>query len=172
MTARAPFWSDDFDMDLLKLLPNIEAMIGDDAAATVLFTHGHVTHGRLNHPASWNTQFGPAAFFGFQDPAKPEPMWTSDPVVECTWLEVLRDCWSHSYAIVVERRWLLPGESLQSRFMELLGHVRGYARSPRASEVEWLRRTEGAVLRSTERMLELRNGKIVPPPAAFHPTER
>jgi hypothetical protein len=32
----------------------------------------------------------------------PADCWTSDPVVECTWREVLRDAWAHNYTVVVD----------------------------------------------------------------------
>jgi hypothetical protein len=50
---RAKFWSDDFDMDLLKVFPQVEGMLRDPNIP--LWTVGHESHGRLNHPACWNS---------------------------------------------------------------------------------------------------------------------
>jgi hypothetical protein len=51
-TARAAFWSDDFDMDLLRLVPEVPELLGDTGART-LYVRGGTSHGRLNHPAAW-----------------------------------------------------------------------------------------------------------------------
>src|SRR4051812_12912554 len=99
---RRPFWSDTFDLDLLKAIPGVEELLGETADIP-LFTHGHIAGAdqpdafRLVHPACWHTTRGLAAFFGFKDPAKPSAFYTSDPVVECTFLEALRDAWVHTY---------------------------------------------------------------------------
>jgi hypothetical protein len=65
-----PFWSDDFDMDLPKVIPDAKAALGD-VADLELVTHGHTTHGRLNHPSCWNHSLGLVAWFGRRDPMKP-----------------------------------------------------------------------------------------------------
>jgi hypothetical protein len=92
------FWSDDFDMDLLKIFPDLIAALGATADLT-LWTLGHRTFGRLNHPSVWNTH---AAFIWFEKPNlnRDEHGWfniggcvSDDEEVECTWLELLRDQW-------------------------------------------------------------------------------
>ena len=54
MTARAPFWSDNFDIDLLKVIPDADMMLGE-AADVVLYTHSHTPHGGVNCPTVWHT---------------------------------------------------------------------------------------------------------------------
>lgn len=121
---RARFWSDDFDMDLLKLLPDLEEILGD-AADVVLCTYGGTSHGRLNHPSCWNTSSGLAAFFGFRDAAKPESFSAGDrELVRCTFEEAIRDCWPHTYVMLVERRPIFDSQKLRRDFDLLMSHRR------------------------------------------------
>lgn len=124
--ARRPFWSDTFDLDLLKVIPGVEELLGETADVP-LFTHGHRTDdGLLAHPTCWNTTRGLAAFFGFKYPAKPSAFYTSDPIVECTFLEALRDAWVHTYVLMVEQRTIFVMPRLQLHFERLLSHHRGW----------------------------------------------
>lgn len=52
-TGPARFWADDFDMDLPRIIPRLDDVLGDTAGVR-LWTHGHTSHGRLNHPSVWN----------------------------------------------------------------------------------------------------------------------
>lgn len=61
--ARQTFWSDDFDMDLLKLWPNLRNELGS-LADVKMWTVGGESLGRLNHPTIWNTH---GAFFWLGD---------------------------------------------------------------------------------------------------------
>jgi hypothetical protein len=101
MSDYPPFWSDDFDMDLLKVLPETPAILGE-LGDVLLYTHGHETHGRLNHPSVWNGDLGMLAFFGTaREGFTPGGYVTDAPVVECTALEAFRDAWPHQYLIIV-----------------------------------------------------------------------
>ena len=136
-TALAPFWSDDFDMDLLKLYPTLQDALGATAAETV-WTLGHTTRERLNHPTVWNTH---GAFLWLSNPDLDRDArgWvrvlgcvTDAPLVECTWLEWLRDCWAHSFDF-----WLMPGCQVFKhpklwRFERLMWHIRAWAKKPEA----------------------------------------
>lgn len=107
------FWSDDFDMDLLRVFPNLPMLLGATAAIE-LWTVGHESYGRLNHPTCWDTPHGLTAFFWFQPPELVRNahgwFWLdggyvgNDQALRATWLEVLRDCWAHQYAISLEGR--------------------------------------------------------------------
>jgi hypothetical protein len=127
-TARVhpPFWSDDFDVDLLKVIPGIDETLGK-AADIQLWTHGHTTFGRLNSPACWNTHKGLAAFFGFRDAATPDGYsYGSDELIACTWLELVRDCWVHTYRVYVEQLFVLDGEAFWRDFAPIMYHVRAW----------------------------------------------
>ena len=127
-----PFWSDDFDMDLLKVLPETPDILGKTADVE-LVTQGHTSHGRLNHPAVWNTDGGLAAWFGFRDPARPTGFVCDHPLVRCTFLEVLRDAWSHTYLVMVERQRVWGNSRVGwELFQQLMYHRRGWHTYPAA----------------------------------------
>lgn len=126
-----PFWSDNFDSDLLKAVPRAAEALGK-AADVRLWTYGHTTNGRLNHPVCWNDSTGMIAFFGLSPNAtgKPDSYYagTGYEPVECTFLEAARDAWAHSYNIVVARTiilyWGRP-EQWFDLFEPLMYHIRG-----------------------------------------------
>lgn len=123
--AIGPLWCDDFDADLPKVVPHATEELGVSAHVQ-LRTYCKPTNGRINCPTSWWTQHGLTAFFaepGFGNPA-PGGYVTSDPLVECTFAEVVRDEWIHGSVVVVNRQfvWTPP-----SRLMErLMFDVRGW----------------------------------------------
>lgn len=118
-------WCDDFDMDLYKVIPAAKEILAP-VAAVELVTHGSLTDGKLNHPACWNHQVGMIAFFGFDQPGKPDAYWTDEPIVHCTFEEAIRDCWPHHYAIVLSDRVIWNSQSFRNRFMALMYHIRGW----------------------------------------------
>lgn len=135
MNDRKPFWSDDFDMDLLKVFANAEELIGATADVK-LRTLGHERNGSLIHPSVWNSH-GAFLWLGAPYPARDANGWvhyqghvTDSPEVECTWLEWLRDNWVHGYS------WILQpsGEYFQSRWCEcfdsIMYHRRGWQDQP------------------------------------------
>jgi len=128
MEVRRRFWSDDFDMDLLSLWPDLPGRLGA-IAEVPLWTYGGESYGRLNHPSVWNSNSGDfIAFFGLtpETIGKPDSYWTDRQVIECTWLEALRDCWSHHYTILCADRilWRSPW----GPFERLMADLRGYGR--------------------------------------------
>ena len=130
-----PFWSDDFDMDLLKVFPDLPEKLGA-TKDVLLWTVGHETYGRLNHPAVWNSHMGSLAFFWLEPPVleRREGGWftlpggyTDDsPLVECTWLEVLRDGWVHGFAMVLKDRIVWNARDIQQDFDRIMADLRGY----------------------------------------------
>lgn len=142
------FWSDDFDMDLLKLFPDLPATLGE-TADRVLWTTGHATWGRLNSPTCWNTH---GAFFWTHKPnlKRDEHGWfnvmgcvSDSPEIECTWLELLRDQWPHSYGFI-----LLPSNCAfnappREEFERIMYDLRGwkkdeYVEGARGTVMAWL----------------------------------
>jgi len=121
-------WCDDFDMDLLKVIPGARELLDREAGIT-LYTHGRLTDGKLNHPAVWNQQRGLTTFFGFADPAKPEACITRDPIIQCTLAEALRDSWAHHYVLTIERTPVWVSQVHRDIFKTLMWHVRGWHRT-------------------------------------------
>lgn len=130
------FWSDDFDMDLLKVFPQFVESV-QVFASRELWTVGHRTHGRLNHPTVWNTH---GAFVWLAKPNLPRDKngWFNingyvddSEEIECTWLELVRDQWAHNYDFL-----LMPSRSLfrsagWNVFEEIMYHARGWRESDR-----------------------------------------
>lgn len=134
------FWSDDFDMDLVKVVPNVIEDLGPYAERR-LWTVGHITNGRLNHPTVWNTH---GAFVWLDEPklSRDEHGWfniggcvSNSQVVECTWLELLRDQWPHSYAFVLLPNQTFFPESPRRHFDNLMYDLRGWRKDEEAAEL-------------------------------------
>lgn len=141
------FWADDFDMDLLRVVPEIGRMLGGDCDRT-LWTVGHRTYGRLNHPTVWNTH---GAYLWLTKPNLPRDVhgWfnvdgcvSNDEEIECTWLELLRDAWVHGFAAVMlpSRTRLRPAP--QRAFDQIMWDRRGWRKSDTAGAlavtIDWI----------------------------------
>lgn len=153
-------WCDDFDMDLLKVIPDAGKLL-ESVGNVTLYTYGHSTDGKLNHPSVWSSYNSMVALFGFESPDKPDHYVTWDPVVKCTFEEAIRDCWCHRYAIVVGGRhiWNTDTPFMIQDFDIIMGHVRGYA----ADETEFRQaqeRVRDSLVRAVNELQALR---------AFHP---
>lgn len=94
-------WCDEHEVDLLRLLPEAQEIIGD-LANIELFTHGGMTDGTIDHAMTWNTGAGATAYYGFFHPANPESCRATKGVVSCSFLEAVRDAWCCQYALCVE----------------------------------------------------------------------
>lgn len=127
MSEQPRFWSDDFDMDLPKVIPDARQRLGEHADLE-LVTHGHETHGRLNHPSVWNHTLGLVAFFGRGTPHKPAEYWASDPLVRCTLWEAVRDAWVHDNVILFEGFPIFNRQD--EHFQPLMCHVRKWRELP------------------------------------------
>lgn len=156
---RAKFWADDFDGDLLKLVPGVEEIVGE-ASDIVLYTYGGTTHGRLNHPAVWNDYRGMIAFFGF-DPSgswKPEAYYAGHrELVECTFLEALRDGWTHNFVMIVEGMHVWDGFSLSNTMMNLLYHKRGWKQQQSGNPSSDILMVKTSILYATQLLIGLRD---------------
>jgi len=145
-------WCDDFDLDLLKVLP--EAFQSLKPVKDIkLFTHGHLTGEKLDHPSVWNDNLGIIAYFGFVNPCKPEGYWTNDPLVECTFEEAIRDCWCHHYAIILQRELIWDGNKLWPYFESIMWHTRGWGET-RVPYEEAKREALGMIDDACFRMME------------------
>lgn len=130
------FWSDNFDMDLPKIIPAARSLL-EPYADMELVTHGSETHGRLNHPCVWNHALGSVAFFGRGHPHKPESFWTNRPLVRCTLWEAVRDAWVHDIVIVFEgANPIFDGGRTFEQFEPLMYHVRGWRKLDDAAVAE------------------------------------
>ena len=151
MKSLEKFWSDDFDMDLLKLFPDLPKRLGE-TAERVLWTVGHPTYGRLNHPTVWNSH---GAFVWTREPRLQRDQHgyfnvsgcvSNEPEIECTWLELLRDQWPHGYDFL-----LLPARSVfeapsREEFDRIMYDLRGWRKdenvgASRTLVMAWLLRS-------------------------------
>lgn len=134
-----PFWSDDFDMDLLKVFPDICELLG--ATVTVpIFTLSRTTYERLNCPCSWNTYNGLTSFLWLEKPDLPRDRsgWVSvgacvanESEVEGTWLEWLRDAWVHDHNwILLPHGDRFSGVDYNRCFYPIMAHRRGWRQEP------------------------------------------
>ena len=156
-TTRAPFWSDNFDMDLLKIFPEAPTALGPIAERTI-YTVGGITHGRLNHPSVWNTDLGLAAFFGVTAGGfLPAGFVTGRPdkVVECTVLEAIRDCWVHTYAIVLKGRVAFDTNGMRQVFDRVMYHRRGWLQASEDQATAAVDEVVDAVVTAGERFAEI-----------------
>jgi hypothetical protein len=112
------FWSDEFDADLLKVVPGIEKQMGD-TAETKLWTYCTVPYkGRINLPVVWNCRDGMNCFVWTTPPdhKRDEFGWfefgrgnytSRAPLVECTWLELVRDLWVHDQGCILDEQTII-----------------------------------------------------------------
>ena len=125
--SELPFWSDDFDMDLPRIIPEAKSQLGDLADLEVL-TYGGTTFGRLNHPAVWNHELGSVAFFGRPGRRFIEPHYYHGERerVRCTLWEAVRDAWPHHLVIIFEFDPVLDTGALSRRFDRIMYKLRGW----------------------------------------------
>jgi hypothetical protein len=142
--ANGQFWSEDFDTDLFKVLPKVRPILEafDDRP---IYTVGHTTNGRLNHPACWNSDGGFVSYFGFTNSAEgfvPSGYYFGNSqVIQCTFAEVIRDAWVHPIRGVVkvgdEYRSLFDSQRISWAFSELMYDMRGWNQPKRDPQAIW-----------------------------------
>jgi len=116
-------WCDDFDADLLAVVPGAAQALGETASIR-LETFSSLTGGKINCPSAWNTDAGLVAFFWTAPEFRPPASYvTDDPVAECTFLEAVRDEWVHSSTISVNGRivWRPPVRLMERLMYDLRG---------------------------------------------------
>lgn len=137
-------WCDDFDADLLKVVPGADGALGP-AASVQLQTYSRLTDGKINHPSCWHTDAGIAAFFWTAPEGRPPADYsTDDPPAECTFLEAVRDEWVHDCVICVNRH--VVWQPLRRLMERLMYDVRGWTVLTEAQRTD----TCQSVLRSLE----------------------
>lgn len=127
-TLDAPFWSDDFDMDLPKIFPNARTLLGD-LAGVEMWTTGRPCPrtGRLNHPAVWNGDHSMLAYFGFKSPRRPPGMVApGSGDIKCTAWEAFRDAWPHGFLMILEGAPVWDTFELQAEFDTIMWSIRGW----------------------------------------------
>lgn len=125
-TTATKFWCDDFDADLYKVVPGAKAIL-TPVANVKLFTRGHITNGRLNHPTVWNHEMGYIAFFSFGGEPRPSETFHSfDPIIECTFAEAVRDAFVHGITMVLEKKVIFHAGALARDYSALLYNHRGW----------------------------------------------
>lgn len=141
---KSRFWSDDFDMDLLKILPELREQTAFIAGCP-LYTYGSLSeHGVFAHPAVWNSDCGMSALFFVDEPQLARDAHglvriggcvTDDPVCEIIALDAIRDCWCHNYTLHLEGRRVIEASTAfyNSHFAPLMAHRRGYGNLPQSS---------------------------------------
>jgi hypothetical protein len=121
-----PFWSDDFDMDLPKIIPDAKQLLGQHAGLK-LTTAASVRNGMMSHPSTWNSRLGSIALFSTGLWQRPAFYWTDSPQVECTLWEAVRDAWSHGYVMLIDGVPVLNTERMYNRrFYPLMSNLRGW----------------------------------------------
>lgn len=153
-TTRAPFWADDFDMDLLRLVPELPELLGP-VGQRVLYVRGGTSYGRLNHPAAWPSDGGSmVAFFGHRGPTEPEGFCAGQSVVACTAEEALRDAWAHSLRVVVDGVGVFDGGAFDGAFQGWMYAVRGHEHCDAPEDVARTRARLVEALAAARRALE------------------
>lgn len=138
-----PFWSDAFDMDLLKVIPEAADILAPVANIVLEVAGRPDKNGKLNHPTVWN---GDRAMVGFAclkgavgDIVWWPPFYSDDGVrhtVNATLMELARDIWAHNCLIGVNGgRAILDSSDLWPTFETLMGDLRGWGNKPKPKAV-------------------------------------
>jgi hypothetical protein len=117
-------WCDDFDADLVKVVPGALEALGD-TADTRLETYSRPTGGAINCPSAWNTSSGSTvAYFWTRPEGRPPSGYvTDDPVTPCTFWEAVRDEWVHGSLLAVNHvvAWSPPERLMYDLMADLRG---------------------------------------------------
>ena len=145
--TRLPFWSDTFDGDLFKLVPQAEDILSP-IAHVKCWIHGGETLGRLNHPCVWNTFAGLTAYVTLREGCDPRPAGyiTRDPLVECTIEELIRDVFVHCCVLRVDGQEFVTFAQNQGAYLDLLFAARGVDGYP-AKRAELVEKANGRLQR-------------------------
>ncbi len=150
MMADAPFWPDDFNMDLPKVFPDARRLLGD-LADVELVPVGHPDkNGRLNHPCVWNSDEGSIAFFGFGNSCRNESFYVAPGAqdIKCTAWEAFRDAWAHNFLMIVDAQRVWNAGDLWPYFETIMYEKRGWPlgdKSPRLARLKAMGSYAGAV---------------------------
>jgi hypothetical protein len=132
MISDGPIWCEGFDCDLPTVVPGAKEALGDTAEQK-LWTCSRPTNGKINCPASWNEREGLVSYFGFSGPSVPASHLVSDPAMECTFWEAVRDLWVHQHILSIEKVHVWDPtfqSSVGQAFEVLMWHVRKWRPVP------------------------------------------
>lgn len=149
-------WCDNFDADLLKLIPNTPTILGD-MADVKLWTYCDRPDGaKLHAPCSWHGPTGMIAFFGLQSHHfKSDAYYTDAPLVACTFLEACRDLWCHHALLKINGLDCIDFFALRSTMMQLLTDARQISVLPEADRTLYKIRVEGELAVGAGRLRSL-----------------
>lgn len=124
-------WCDSFDMDLPRVIPGVTPLL-DRARQVRLWTYGGLTLGKLNCPSAWNNHCGTLdMFFGTHSYGfKPPRYQTSQGLFRVSGDEMIRDLWSHSGRVFVDRRFFYDFDTLRPDRQTIMSDLRGWKRDP------------------------------------------
>lgn len=164
MSNPKPFWSDDFDMDLLKIFPDVPKMLRDPERKLWTVCE-NTTLGRINCPVMWN---GPGSLLWLEKPnlIRDKDGWfnvhglvSSAEEVECTWLEWLRDLWAHAHpAVILPVHLSLPCIDYNGSFYPIMSDLRGWYKQDvgpcRESAIRWIMRCDRILSKAIQLLAE------------------
>lgn len=127
------FWADDFDMDLPKIFPDARKILGDLGDIELYACGKPDKNGKLNHPNVWNGDHSMLSFWGFRPVSAPAG-YVGDGCVKCTAWEMFRDCWAHSYLILLERRPIWDTTHNWPLFEKIMWELRGWGPLPNQAD--------------------------------------
>ena len=131
----------DFDMDLTRVLPSFERIVGS-LAKVELYTYGsYVPEASLIEVACWMTDNGLAAFFGLtgsdetlippMDETKPEDWDAEDERLIVSFADALRVCWIYQCSFILHQgnayKIIWDSRSFVQHFEALMHLRRGWA---------------------------------------------
>lgn len=155
---------DDFDGDLLKLVPGVEQVPEFRQCKDIyVFTYGRTDKSRtmLLHPSTWN---GFGAFFFTRIPlyARDKAGWisidgctTDDPLISVSASDVLRDGWVHNYRAILDNSgiWFTPFDGMMdllytSRETPKLSLTDNAKLLMEAAAIDWVVEASGRLLQA------------------------
>lgn len=168
MAEPRPFWSDDFDMDLPKILPDVcDAIRAVEGHSILVYCYcTALTRGRINCPTAWNSHTGPVTHFWTDKPNHPrnEYGWatfgpgnctTNDQLATATWLEVVRDEWVHQSDVVVDGKLIWRPSELDREFNRLMYDLRDWQKLSAVERQRDLDRCRVSILEANDRFMEV-----------------
>ena len=124
------FWSDDFDMDLLNILPALkDKEVIKKAMTTYLYTYANDGE-HLSHPSVWSSC---GALFFSEPPRYQRDKYgwvsidgcvTNGKIYQVSIFNTIRDQWAHNYPSFIDMKPWSPGISYNRVFYPIMAHLR------------------------------------------------
>lgn len=156
-------WSDDFDMDLMKLFPKLREQ-REVAAADYLPVWAYASTGWKDvevfaHPCTWN---GIGAPYFSQRPcdARDNHGWltmrggltTNSELCCISAFDAVRDCWSHNLRMLIDWELWTETPCYNGVFYPIMSHIRGWSNEPEINRL--MEKAQRWAARSCRRFLE------------------